>query len=337
MSTPLPPEPQKKSCLERAIVFFIRLLFAFIVGVAIGVGIYFGARLLYSEYQSLTQDYESRIAALESNQAEADQTVSDRLSGYQTRLETLEIQGDTQKETLTELAGRLDSHDEFRSYHATLVMGQQLTLQNMQDLIPEMQVEISTVQSDLETLQGDLTGIEDDIQAMADDTEEYFNGLEENQAAIDAMNEMVLATEARMTALEHKMVMLQGMELLTRARLNLVQGNATLAQSDIEAARDLLTGLQAELPTNQAAYVGEVVTVLDETLSYLPGAPLTASDLLETAWQMLAAGLPDEAAADTDAEASPASDEDSTPEPTTQGDATATPTPTPPTTPTPTP
>ena len=51
----LTPEPQKKSCLERAIIFLIRLLFAFVVGIAIGVGIYFGIRLLYNEYQSITQ------------------------------------------------------------------------------------------------------------------------------------------------------------------------------------------------------------------------------------------------------------------------------------------
>jgi chromosome segregation ATPase len=334
MSTPQLPEPKKRSCLERAIVFFIRLLFAFVVGVAIGVGIYFGARLLYQEYQSFTQSYENRITALETNQGETDQMVADRLNNYQTRLENLEIQGDTQKEALTDLAGRLDSHDEYRSYQATLVMGQQLTLQNMQDLIPEMQAEISTAQSDLETLQGDLAGFQEDILALESNTEAFMDGLEENQATIDAMNEMVLTTEARMTALENEMVLLQTMELLTRARLNLVQGNATLAQSDIEAARDLLTTLQAELSNNQAEYVGEIVTVLENTLGYLPGAPLTAADLLETAWQMLATGLPEEVASEAE-EGTITADEAGTPEPTPQGDVTVTPTPT--LTPSPTP
>ena len=336
MSTPLTPEPPKKSCLERAVIFSIRLLFAFVVGVAIGVGIYFGARLLYQEYQSLTQSYENRITALETNQAEADQQVTDRLSNYQTRLETLEIQGDTQKDTLTDLESRLDSHDEFRSYNATIVMGQQQTLLDLQDAIAGMHDEVSTVQSDLEALQSDLASFEEDILALENSTETFVNGSEENQATIDSMNEMVLSTEARMAALEHQMVVLQAMELLTRARLNLVQGNATLAQSDIEAARDLLLNLQAEVPEYQAAYVGEIVTVLEETLSYLPAAPLTAADLLETAWQMLATGLPDEAAA-AEAEAGTATDATGTPEPTNQGEVTVTPTPTLAVTPTPTP
>ena len=327
MSTPLPPEPQKKSCLERAIIFFIRLLFAFIVGVAIGVGIYFGARLLYNEYQSMTQDYEARITALETNQTETDQLVTDRLSGVQTRLETLEIQGDTQKDTLTDLESRLDSHDKFRSYSATMVMGQQQTLADMQDEIAGMQNEVSTAQSDLEALQSVLVDFQENLFALENNTSAFTEGLEENQAAIEAMNEMVLDTEARMTALEHEMVLLQAMELLTRARLNLVQGNATLAQSDIESARDLLTNLQAELPISQAEYVGEIIVVLENTLGYLPGAPLTAADMLETAWQMLAAGFPSEMEA--------VSNDTGTPEAAPAGDATATPEPTPTSTPQP--
>jgi len=326
MTTPLPPEPPKKSCLERAIIFFVRLLFAFIVGIAIGFGVYFGGRLLYGEYQTLTQDYDNRITALESKQTETDQLVSDRLSSYQTRLETLEIQGDTQKETLLDLAGRLESHDEFRSYHATVVAGQQQTLLIMQDDALEMQNEVSLVQSDLEAIQSTVTDFQEDLETLKAFSMALAEGLEENQATIDAMNDMVLDTEARMTALENEMVLLQAMELLTRARLNLVQGNATLAASDIEAARDFLIALQVDLPPFQAEYVGEIIAVLEQALSYLPGAPLTAADLLETSWQMLADGLPVDAEAQT--EENPATEETITPEPTTEGTVTITPTPT---------
>jgi len=109
------------------------------------------------------------------------------------------------------------------------------------------------------------------------------------------------------------------MELLTRARLNLVQGNYTLAQSDLESARSLLVILQEELPPFQAAYVGGIIAAIDDLLTYLPGAPLTAADKLESVWQMLAAGLPDEGESTAD------SSEGSTPTPT----PTVTPTPNP--------
>lgn len=323
MTTPLPPEPKKKSCLERAVIFFVRLLFALLIGVAIGIGIYFGARLLYGEYLTIKQDYDARITALESNQTEANQLASDRLIGFQTRLETLEIQGDTQKETITDLDSQLENHEEFLSYQATAIAGQQLTQQGMQETILAMQTEISVLQSDLDAIQSTITRFQEDITALEANSSTLSEGLEVNQAAIEAMNESVQTTEAHMAVLEHQMVFLQAMELLTRARLNLVQGNTTLAQSDIEAARDLLLELQSELPEIQAAYVGEIIITLDDTLKFLPGAPLTAADKLESAWQMLAAGLPNEAESAIETEESP--------------EGTVTPEPTPKVTPTPTP
>ena len=292
MSDQIPSEPQKKSCLERAFIFFIRLLFAFVVGIAIGVGIYFGVRLLYNEYQSLTQEYDSRISALETSQSESNQQMMDRLSGFQTRLETLEIQGDTQKNIIADLESKLDSYDEFRSYQATVVAGQQETITNLQDTILALQNEVSTIQTDLITLESSFSGFQEDLQAIETNTEALEDSVNENQAAIETINETLIDIEAHMLELEHKMVFLEAMEFLTRARLNLVQGNLTLARSDIEATRTLLVALQEQLPPLQAAYVGEIITSVDDTLTFLPGAPLTAADKLESVWQMLAAGLP---------------------------------------------
>jgi len=193
----------------------------------------------------------------------------------------------------------------------------------MQEIFLAMQAEVNIVQTDLDALENSLSGFQEDIIALETKAKALTNTVEENQtvnqAAIEAMNEMTLDTEARLTALEHKMAFLVAMELLTRARLNLVQGNYTLAQSDIEAARDLLVALQEELLPFQSAYVGGIISAIDDLLTYLPSAPLTAADKLESVWQMLAAGLPDEADSTVDAS------EESTPVPT----PTLTPTPKP--------
>lgn len=319
MSDQIPSEPQRKSCLERVFIFFIRLLFAFVVGIAIGVGIYFGVQLLYSEYQSLTQDYDSRISALETSQSESNQQIIDRLSGFQTRLETLEIQGDTQKNTIADLESQLDSYDEFRSYQATVVAGQQETITILQDTIFALQDEYSTVQTDLDSLESSISGFQEDLQAIETSTKELSDSVNENQAAIGTINETLMVIDTRMLELEYKMAFLQAMEYLTRARLNLVQGNLTLARSDIEATRTLLVVLQEQLPPLQAAYVGDIISAIDDTLTFLPGAPLTAADKLEGVWQMLAAGLPVESEANSEIPV------DSTPSPTPM----ATPTPMP--------
>jgi chromosome segregation ATPase len=310
MSDQITSEPQKKSCLERAFIFFIRLLFALVVGIAIGVGIYFGVQLLYNEYQSLTQEYNSRISALETSQSESNQQLTDRLSGFQTRMETLEIQGDTQKNIIADMESQLDSYDEFRSYQATVVAGQQETITNLQDTILALQDEFSTVQSGLASLESSLSGFEEDLLAIETNTKALEDSLNENQDAIGAINETIMGIDARMLELEYKMAFLEAMEFLTRARLNLVQGNLTLARSDIEATRSLLVALQEQLSPLQAAYLDEVIASVDDTLSFLPGAPLTAADKLESVWQLLAAGLPMEGEANSETPV------DSTPSPT---------------------
>jgi hypothetical protein len=304
MSTQTPEQPPQKSCFERVFIFLIRLIFAFVVGIAIGVGIYFGVRLLYGEYQSITQDYDARLSALENSLSQSDQLVADRMTGLQTRLENLEIQGDTYKNIIADLENRLESHDEFRSYQATAVTGQQETISSMQEVILELQTEVGTVQSDLEMLENSLSGVQDDISALETNAKVITDAVEESQDVTDITNSKVQDVEARMTILEQEMTFLVAMELLTRARLNLVQGNYTLAQSDIGTAINLLVTLQEELPPLQASYVGEIIEAANDTLTFLPGAPLTAGDKLEGVWQMLASGLPSEEDSTIEAEES---------------------------------
>jgi chromosome segregation ATPase len=341
MSNETPPVPQQKSCLQRAIIFSIRLLFALVVGGAIGIGIYYGIQLMVGEYISLRQDYqdyERRIAVLEVRQDVIEDQAAERLGGFQDRLETIEIQRDTQKDSLAELESSLASHDEFRSYQATVVAGQQETITNMQDVILELQTEVNIIQDALTTVQDSLAGFQEDISALESNTADLALALDaqqdsfdESQAIIESTQEtvdqLVLQADERMTAIENQMILMQAMELATRARLALVQGNTTLAQSDLEAASALLSALQEGLPEGQAAYVADIIAAIDETLKYLPGAPLTAADQLENVWQMLVAGLPEEVEADAEGQATPETGE--------EGSLEATPTPTP--TPTPEP
>jgi len=71
----------------------------------------------------------------------------------------------------------------------------------------------------------------------------------------------------------------------------------------------------------QTAYLGEIAAVLEQTLANLPAAPLAAADNLESAWQMLAVGLPVEGSAAANQE------EAQTPTPTPFIELTPTPTP----------
>ena len=325
-TTPPLPQNAQPSCLVRGLRFLIRAIFVLLIGTLLGIGTYYGAILLYDQYVSLTQDHETRLAALEMNRTETENLITEGFSSLQTRLETLELQGDTHKEEIASLESSLANYEEYLSLQATAVMGYQATQDDMQETILALQTQIGILQTDLESIQSGITAFESDLGAVESAVDDLTETLEGNQALVDTMQALSDENEARMLALQNEMTWLQVMQLLTRARLSLVQGNATLAISDIEAAQTLMAGLQANVPDFQVVYVEQIMTLLDDTLGYLPNTPLTAADQLESAWQMLVNGLPTEAeaaemeadTAETNAEAeeTPAPSEEATPTPT---------------------
>jgi hypothetical protein len=84
------------------------------------------------------------------------------------------------------------------------------------------------------------------------------------------------------------------MELLTRSRILLVQGNTDLALADIQDARDLLADLSGKVSDFQETALLEITGRLDNVLEKISSAPASAVNMLESAWKLLFAGLPDE-------------------------------------------
>lgn len=85
---------------------------------------------------------------------------------------------------------------------------------------------------------------------------------------------------------------LRGMELLSRARLYLYQSNFGMAKQDVQIARDILAATQSSTDELFGKELTEVVQRLDLCLSRLPDFPVTASDDLDIAWQVLLQGIP---------------------------------------------
>jgi hypothetical protein len=82
------------------------------------------------------------------------------------------------------------------------------------------------------------------------------------------------------------------MELLSRARLFLYQSNFGLARSDIQAARNVLAGMQPTAPESKQTDLTEALFRLDLAIKNLPEFPVAASDDLDIAWQILMDGYP---------------------------------------------
>jgi hypothetical protein len=182
---------------------------------------------------------------------------------------------------------------------------------------------------DLETLQAGLTSIESALETMQGNLAAMQTGVTDLSGQVDVYSLDVaslreeLSGETSPAALLRDLQLVKAMELLTRARLVLVQNNLGLAQFDIQAGRRILVDLQVEAPAYQSEQIARIIARLDAVLGNLPDAPVAAADELEGAWQLLLAGLPKEPPVVPESEATPTTT--STPEPT----ATVSPTPTP--------
>lgn len=306
---------QKPSFLARLGRFLFRLFVVVIIGIALGVGIYFGVLAMYRIYVQPVQQYDARLDALESGVGQAEQLIVNRSDTLTERLDALEIQGDTTKETLADLDSRLSEVESEQSAQAAELSAMAESLETLQTGISDLQTAQTAMQSDLDVLKQSIG----DLETLSDDMEAATQAILDNSQDIETIGVAVQDFVETSQSLRFEVTLLKAMEMLTRSRIFLSQGNISLAQTEIRAAGSLLTGLQEQLPEGQATYLGEVVDILNESLSYLPRAPLLASDRVEGAWQMLFEGLPEESAEEAAAE--------STETPATEGTPSATPTP----------
>jgi chromosome segregation ATPase len=268
----LSPPPSTGSRIGQAIVslvrVLVRLLLVIILAVALGVGIYWGIPALYRRYVQPVERNLSSLNDAQARQQEASHQLEQRLDSLQERLEDLELQNDTHKQTLDELGSRLGGLE------AEAQSGEEEEIASRLD---DVDAALQAMGADLEQAQKDLAGVN---EAMAQ------NDLELQDLAAQAEMGATPLQELR-----NELQVVKAMEHLTRSRLFLVENNLGLAEQDVGAARFLLVGLQGEVPEEQVETLEAVISWLDSALDNLPARPILAAQDIEAAWQLLRFGL----------------------------------------------
>ncbi len=256
------PTITQPSFFVRFVRIIVRLILILIFGGALGAGLYFGTSALYQQYTRVIEDHALRLDTLESQQTQMNQLTVERLEDFQARLEILEIQGDLNKVTLADFQSRFDALEE-----------SQATLLAETDTFSESVTTLEQLVADVSVL--------GDIQAAV-------------QKQVEKLTQSIEIVEEQgdhWVTLQHDNQILRAMAILTRARLHLMGDNLTLASSDIQTGRAILAALQTEVPEHQIDAVAASVALLDEALDNLPDFPVAATDKLEGALALLAAGL----------------------------------------------
>ena len=292
-------------------------------------------------------DLQSRLDALE-RQGDAEKLAFD---GLQERLRTLET---SQSDTMARLE---EAYAELAQVQAGLGEAQaardaiQAVMEALEGTQDAGQVDVEAVRAEVQAVRAEVQSLRANLEALGTDLEALQTSLASTQSAFGSTQDDLVAIESGVddlsdlvneyrldvvavnealsgdkspTVLLQELQLVKAMQLLTRARLVLVQNNLGLAQFDIQAGRRILVDLQSEVPAYQSEQLARAIARLDTALGYLPDAPVAAVDELEGAWQLLIAGLPAEPSAVPTAEATP----EATPTPETTPTPAATPTPT---------
>jgi hypothetical protein len=142
-------------------------------------------------------------------------------------------------------------------------------------------------------LQGQVQAVETQLSANG----QAISQLEVMQATVEALSAasaeheaLLVGGDSALAALQLQITQTRAIELLSRARLYLSQSNFGLARQDVQAARDVLAGLQQKMPADQSAAVGAVIARLDLALGNLPDYPVVAVDDVDIAWVLLVSG-----------------------------------------------
>ena len=234
----------------RVFRFIVRLFLVVLVGAALGAAAYYGAPALYRNYIEPVQTNSQRIAELE-NVMEQDQADSrSRAAAVGERF--AEIEG--------RQAEQLESFSE-----------RQAETENLQTMLKKQNEEIS----DLQYSMGRLDILETDMQKTAD--------------AVEALETSLSGTDAPIQRLERQLQLVRAMELLTRARLWLIQDNFGLASEDIQAAIKAVENLAESAPEEEVEALQIIIERLNLALQALPYSPVTAADDLEIAWKLIVA------------------------------------------------
>ena len=306
---------------------------------AVGVGGYFGSRELlraYSNIQARMDAQEQTIALMRSDVNALmgdDPEQLQQSASMGADISRLDIQ-------VTNLESALNSE-----------LAQQQA--DLDDLTTGLETAVSSADAlaaDLATLNSALTALQGDINANGSRIDALGGEIDGLRANVDTLDGSVVALNEQQTAMlaetdaapdvQRTLSLFRVWELITRARLRLLENNVGLAGDDIETAIrtvDLLVTLE---PDSEPLQMVQARLVL--AFGNLPDAPDLAVTDLETAWDELdgifenellvgaeTAVTVEDAAVEAATETPPATDETPTPAATSAPEETPTPTPTP--------
>lgn len=201
----------------------LRLLFVIVIGILVGVGLYFGVPWLYHTFVRPVQENTARLTALEQRVTQDQTRAQAELQGFEARLTALET-----------------------------------ALQEAREEAAARDVQLASQAAASQATTARVTELETEVQALEAQLQAQAQALETLQIELESAQTRSVETEttvyAQVNTLEGRIALLQTAQSLLRVRLLLLEDNPRAAieavgqaLGHLERAHDLLPESQAPL------------------------------------------------------------------------------------------
>lgn len=166
----------------------------------------------------------------------------------------------------------------------------------LEENIVALQSDINENTAQIDDLGGDIDAAHANVTILSSDVADLR--VAADTAVTDAATAVLISDTVKVdvTDMQQTLVLFRAWELITRARLRLMENNVGLATSDVQTAADLLAALAPILPETEVNAIVQIQSRLDLILTNLPNSPNGAAQDLERAWDeldtVLAARIP---------------------------------------------
>lgn len=150
-----------------------------------------------------------------------------------------------------------------------------------------MQSDLITNTAQLDLLRGDVDDMQAGMTLLDGQVAELEQAAMAAVAQADAAAESSQAAALTVAQMQESLLLFRAWELVTRARLRLLESNLGLATADAQLATEVVAALAATFPAEEAAILTQAQTRLAQALANLPGNPNGAALDLELAWDEL--------------------------------------------------
>lgn len=304
--------PRLGGFLKRLLLAFLKLGLVFIALVVIVGTAWFIYREINRSFDSVTTRMDISTGRIEL--AESD-------------IDALLVDSDIQQEQLATLQTAVAAQDEqLASLESDLVAGQEQqeeALATLEERLIVLIASTDTISSNLSILNEGLVSLQRDTTTNVSDIDALGGDVDALQVDLTGLNGQVEAVQAELSdysadefnRMRQALALFRIWEVVSRARLRLIEQNVGLAAADIAASLasiDRMLETLSEEEEATTAVLEQVQQRLTLAAANLPDDPVTAARDLETAWELI-----DTALAELFGEPSSAPQETTTPEPAT--------------------